>query len=310
MPVLKLIPACKEYIWGGTRLIREFGKTTDRPTMAESWELSCHPDGPSVIANGAYAGQTLAAYIEKEGRGVLGTNCRKYAEFPILIKLIDAARDLSVQVHPDDAYALAHEGQYGKTEAWIVLDAAEGAFLYEGFTREITQEEFRQSIEAGTLTQLLRRIPVKKGDVLFIPAGTIHAICAGVLVAEVQQNSNVTYRVYDYGRPGADGKPRTLHIPQALAVTALTPAEEHTDFGGHTVQCGLFTVDRRSAPWTETCDGASFTSVLITDGEGGITLGEETVPCRKGDSLFIPAGSGEFSLSGNVEALLTRIGMI
>ena len=308
MSVLKLRPAYKDYLWGGDRLIREFGKVTDKTTVAESWELSCHPDGPSTIENGPYAGRTLSEYVEREGKTVLGTNCAGCADFPILIKLIDARRDLSIQVHPSDAYALTHEGQQGKTEMWVVLSAEEDAFLYGGFEREITREEFRESIENGTLTELLHRVPVKRGDVLFIPAGTIHAICHGVLVAEVQQNSNVTYRVFDYDRLGADGRPRTLHVPQALEVTRLAPMQTDYDFGEHLVRCELFTVDRRYAPWTEVCDEASFTSVLVTDGTGTLTADGETVPCRKGDSLFLPAGSGAFSLTGDMEAIITRIG--
>ena len=136
-----------------------------------------------------------------------------------------AKESLSVQVHPSDEYALAHEGQYGKTEMWVVLDAVPGAYLYYGFQREVTKEEFVQQIKAGTLTEILRKLSVKKGDVIFIPSGTLHAIGAGLVIAEIQQNSNVTYRVFDYGRAGADGKPRALHVEKALEVTSLKPAQ-------------------------------------------------------------------------------------
>ena len=219
MSVLKLIPACKDYLWGGHRLVDEYNKEYDGDILAETWELSCHPDGPSRIANGRYAGRTLAEYIEAEGKGVLGTHCRRFRDFPILIKFIDAKQDLSVQVHPDNRYALKNEGQYGKTEMWYVVDAGEEATLYYGFKEEISKEEFAERIQNDTVLDVLNKVPVQKGDVLFIESGTIHAIGADILIAEIQQNSNVTYRVYDYGRVGKDGKKRDLHIEKALAVT-------------------------------------------------------------------------------------------
>lgn len=198
MSILKLKPACKDYLWGGRRLVEEYGKEYDGETLAETWELSCHPDGPSVISNGKYAGKTLEEYIEKEGREILGTHCRRFREFPVLIKFIDANKDLSIQVHPDNRFALKNEGQYGKTEMWYVMDTEPGAFLYYGFKKEISREEFRRRINDNTLTEVLNSVSVKKGDTFFIEAGTIHAIGKGILLAEIQQNSNVTYRVYDY----------------------------------------------------------------------------------------------------------------
>ena len=217
MRILKLKPACKDYLWGGRRLIEEYGKESDGDILAETWELSCHPDGPSVIDNGPYAGRTLQQYIDAEGKAVLGTNCRRFRDFPILTKFIDARDNLSIQVHPDNWYALKNEGQYGKTEMWYVMDAGEQAFLYYGFKREISREEFQERIQKDTLLEVLNAVPVQKGDVLFIESGTIHAIGKDILIAEIQQNSNVTYRVYDYGRVGRDGKKRDLHIEKALA---------------------------------------------------------------------------------------------
>jgi len=225
MSILKLKPGCKDYLWGGSKLIREYGKEYAGDVLAETWELSCHPDGPSVIDGGEYAGWTLAEYIEKKGKAVLGSSCSRLQDFPILIKLIDAKDNLSIQVHPDNQYALENEGQYGKTEMWYVLDAGEDAFLYYGFDKEISLEEFSGRIQEDTLTEVLHAVPVQKGDVLFIEAGTIHAIGKDILIAEIQQNSNVTYRVYDYGRTGKDGKKRELHIEKALAVTNRAPAE-------------------------------------------------------------------------------------
>ena len=166
---------------------------------------------------------TLAEYIAEQGKGILGTDCEKFEDFPILTKLIDAKDNLSIQVHPSNEYALEHEHQYGKTEMWYILDCEPGAFLYYGFDHAITKEEFERRIQDNTLTEVLNAAPVHKGDVFFNPSGTLHAICRGIVIAEIQQNSNVTYRVYDYGRVGADGKPRALHIRQALDVTQLTP---------------------------------------------------------------------------------------
>ncbi|MDE7019130.1 MAG: class I mannose-6-phosphate isomerase, partial [Lachnospiraceae bacterium] len=181
MSILKLRPSCKDYIWGGHRLAEEYGIAYDGNVLAEAWELSCHPDGLSMIANGAYAGKTLRQYIEEQGKEVLGTNCKQFEDFPILIKLIDAKEDLSIQVHPDSEYALRNEGQYGKSEMWYVLDAAEGAYLYYGFQEEINKEEFEKRIKEETLLEVLNAVPVQKGDVLFIEAGTIHAIGKNIM---------------------------------------------------------------------------------------------------------------------------------
>ena len=306
MPILKLLPACKDYLWGGTRLINDYGKRYDGARLAETWELSCHPDGPSVLADGSDAGETLAAYLAAHP-AALGERGRKFAEFPVLIKLIDAARDLSIQVHPDDAYARAHEGQNGKTEMWYVLSATPDAFLYCGFARDISRDELARRIADNTLPEVLRRVSVKAGDAVFIPAGTIHAICHGIVVAEVQQSSNVTYRVCDYGRLGADGRPRALHIAQALDVTRRTAGVPVPDFGGHLARCEYFTVDLLAAPQETVCGAASFLSLLILNGEGEICCGGETAAVKKGDSLFLPAGSGEVRLTGTLRALATRV---
>ena len=207
----------------------------------------------------------------------------------------------------DDAYARLHEGQNGKTEMWHVLEAEPGAFLYCGFDHEITREEFARRIHNNTLPEVLHRIPVKKGDTLFIPAGTIHAICRGIVVAEVQQSSNVTYRVYDYGRLGADGQPRALHIRQALDVTRLSPCPQNFDFGGHLGQCSCFTVDLLTAPQSTLCGADSFLSLLVLEGEGTVVCAGETVQVQKGESLFLPAASGEVRLTGTLHVLSTRV---
>lgn len=313
MAILKLKPSCKDYLWGGTKLRTEFGIKSDKEPLAESWELSCHPDGPSYIANGEAAGKTLQEYIEAHGKEILGTDCESFEQFPVLIKFIDAKKDLSIQVHPDNTYALKNEGQYGKTEMWYVVEAEKGASLYYGFTREVSQEEFEERIRNKTLTEVLNKVQIHKGDVLFIDPGTIHAIGAGCLIAEIQQNSNVTYRVYDYGRKGPDGKERELHVEKALQVTEREPAEEKRDFGLHIASCKYFTVDKvildglRRKKLTGDADRSSFVSMLVLDGEGKISAGGESVNAQKGDSIFVTAGSGEYEIEGEMEALLTTV---
>lgn len=313
MTILKLKPACKDYIWGGNRLKDEFGFQYDGEVLAEAWMLSAHPDGPSTIINGPYAGKTLIEYLNEEGMEVLGTNCRRFREFPILTKFIDARNNLSIQVHPDNAYALHHEGQYGKTEMWYVLDAEPGAFLYYGFKKKISKEEFEERIRNNTLLDVLYALPVHKGDVVFIPSGTLHAIGKGILIAEIQQNSNVTYRIYDYGRVGRDGKPRQLHITQAVAVTKLEPAEKPVNQYPHLGDCDYFTVDKLDLDGvlTRRMQGnvgkESFLSILILDGEGTISCRGEKVSYHKGDSIFLPADSGNWEIEGSCDALLTTI---
>lgn len=310
MPIFKLKPACKSAIWGGQRLKKEYHKEYDGDTLAETWELSCHPDGPSVIENGLFAGRTLREYLRAAGWEVLGSNCQVFQEFPILIKFIDAKDDLSIQVHPNNTDSLKDEGQYGKTELWYVMDAEPGAYLYYGFNREVSREEFKRRVEDHTLPEVLNAVPVHKGDVFYIPAGTIHAICKNILVAEIQQSSNVTYRVYDYGRTGADGKPRQLHVEQALEVTRREPPRKNFNFGGHLARSAYFTVDLYKNGGQFNCDDESFASVLVLDGEGRAICGGESMDCRRGDSLFLPADSGICTLEGDFTILVTRVGTI
>lgn len=303
MPAYKLLPACKDYIWGGQRLKTDFGIDSDLNPLSEAWVLSCHPDGPSVLAD---TGLTLPEYIEREGPEALGERGRQFESFPLLVKLIDARENLSVQVHPSDEYALAHEGQYGKTEMWVVLDAAPGAYLYYGFRREVTREEFARHIAEGALTDLLRKLPVQKGDVVFIPSGTLHAIGAGLVIAEIQQNSNVTYRVFDYGRTGMDGRPRALHVEKALEVTDLRPAQP-TTFGPHLGRCRYFTTDGHEGPFTGMCGGESFHAVLFTEGQGWLSCGGVRRRVKKGECWFLPAGSGAYEIGGQCACLVVYL---
>ncbi len=314
MAILKCIPAVKDYLWGGDRLKREWNIKADTEIAAEAWMLSCHPDGPSTIAEGDLAGKTLSEALAALGKDALGTAAASCPDFPLLIKLIDARDRLSIQVHPDDAYARTHGGGFGKTEMWVILDAAPDAFLYYGFRRTVTREEFARRIRENTLPEILNAVPVKPGDVFFIPPGTLHAIGAGILIAEIQQSSNLTYRVYDYDRRDALGNPRALHIEQALEVTRCEPPQPQT-FAPHLVQCPYFTVDRlvteggSSDGARGTVDETSFLSILPIRGEGELRLtgtGEKAA-FRRGDSLFLAAASGDYVISGDAEVLLTRL---
>lgn len=313
MALLKLAPSYKDYLWGGHRLVEEYHKQYDGDVLAESWELSCHPDGPSRILNGEYAGKTLKEYIDGEGKAVLGTHCRRFRDFPILTKFIDAKDNLSIQVHPNNRYALKNEGQYGKTEMWYVMDAGRDAYLYYGFKIEISREEFEKRIKEDTLLEVLNAVPVQKGDVLFIESGTIHAIGRDILIAEIQQNSNVTYRVYDYGRVGKDGKKRDPHIEKALAVTNRVPIIKDKSSYPHVADCDYFTVDKLNldgrvmSRMEGMVSEESFASILILDGEGTISCGGETLSFRKGDSFFLSAGSGTYQAEGVCDALVTTI---
>ncbi len=317
MAVLKLSPAFKDYLWGGTRLRDDFAKKCDFDKIAESWELSCHKDGPSIIENGADKGLTLEEYIEKNGKAVLGSDCDKFENFPILIKLIDAKDNLSVQVHPNNEYAMRVEGEYGKTEMWYIVDCDEGAELLYGFKDNISKEEFANRIADNTLLEVTNSVPVHKGDVFFIEAGTLHAIGKGILIAEIQQNSNTTYRIYDYGRVGKDGKPRELHVEKAKDVTNLCPAKAYPETSveqkdGYTSKllssCDYFTtyaIDVDSKAVLD-ADSTSFNSVLILEGEGKV-VGDDTVEFKKGDSIFVTAGTGKYAIEGKCKAILTKV---
>lgn len=315
MYILKLNPVFKDYLWGGTKLRDEYGFESDLTKLAEGWMLSCHKDGENTVENGEFAGKTLTEVI-KTNPDFLGENGKKFEYFPILIKLIDAKNDLSVQVHPDNEYAMRVEKEYGKTECWYILDCDEGAELIYGFNREISSEEFKEKIADNTFLETVNKVKVKKGDLFFIEAGTLHAIGSGILLAEIQQNSNTTYRVYDYGRVGADGKPRELHVEKAIDVTNCVPPTRSTDPQGELVEydnystqllteCDLFSVKKVSIKdfFDGVADEKSFVSVLVTDGVGTI----DGIDIKKGDSLFIPANYGTFTIKGNIEAIITRV---
>ena len=318
-----LKPSGKDYIWGGTRLKTEFGKDfLPEEPLAESWECSVHPDGPSYVASGPEEGKPLVELLAEHPE-YLGTtpSVSVSGMLPILVKLIDVKADLSVQVHPDDDYANRMEnGQAGKTELWYVVDAEPGAQIVFGLNRSTTREELRHSLENGTVEQYLNHIPVQCGDVFFITAGTIHAIGKGVLIAEIQQNSNLTYRLYDYGRLGKDGKPRPLHIEKALDVVKLFGSHplsqpirvlRQTDGFVHELLCSspYFQVDRcmlgaENIPLEQLSE--SFRVLLCLSGSGTLSEGGEQVKFQKGQTLFIPATANDLSLSGEASFLLIR----
>ncbi len=303
MEILKLYPAYKDYLWGGTKLAERYGKTANCTPVAESWELSFHKDGETRLSDGRTLREALTP-------AELGTACADFPFFPMLIKFIDAKQNLSVQVHPSDEYALANENSFGKTEMWYVVEADAGAGLYVGFSRDVTRAEYEQAIADGTLCELLNFYPVQKGDCYFIPAGTIHAIGAGCVICEIQQNSNLTYRVFDYGRVGADGKPRELHVEKALAVTNLTKYEKLTPSGGEfgtevLGSCSYFHVTRQMVrgKWQIKTGARSFKCVTCVEGVGQI----DAHPISRGDSYFIPANYGVAHLSGDMVLVCAEV---
>ncbi|MGM9540033.1 type I phosphomannose isomerase catalytic subunit [Anaerovibrio sp.] len=317
-PLLMQAPV-KDYIWGGTKLREKYSKVSEADKLAESWELSCHQDGPSIIANGPAKGRTLEQYIEAEGREILGSKAQSFENFPIMIKLIDAKDNLSVQVHPDNEYALKNEGEYGKTEMWYIIDAEPGAELLYGVEKKITADELAESLQNGTITDICHHAPVKKGDVFFIPAGTIHAIGKGILLAEVQQNSNTTYRLYDYGRLGNDGKPRQLHVKQGSEVSSLEPLplkDEREvvalspDCNGELLaSCDYFTTYGVQVDGTASLVSGSdsFQTFTVLEGSLTLTAGDTLLEMSAGQTVFLPAGMGGYTLDGKAHLIFTTL---
>lgn len=315
---IKLQPVFKEIVWGGNRLKNDYGFKSNLNNIAEAWMLCARNDGDNVVVNGEFEGESFTELV-KEHKELLGTKGEKYEEFPLLIKFIDAKSDLSVQVHPDDEYAKKYENSYGKTEAWYILDCDEGAQLIYGFNKELTREEFKKSIEDNTFLDYVNKVNVKKGDVFFIEAGTLHAIGGGILLAEVQQNCNTTYRVYDYGRL-VDGKPRELHVEKALDVTDTVPPTRSGDADGEKItldgavfqelcSCEFFKMSTLVVDGTYTLDvnDESFVSLLVTKGQGTVECGGTSVEIASGDSIFVPANAGKTVLNGSFEVLVSTL---
>ena len=310
-----LRPAAKEYLWGGNRLNDDFNLGLPVYPLAEAWMCSTHPDGVSTVEGEERPlTEILAAHPEWLGTHVLQVTEGK-AELPILIKLIDAKEDLSVQVHPDDDYARRVEGSWGKTEMWYVLSARKGAQLVYGFSRDTGAEEIRETVQEGTVTELLNHVPVKKDDLFYIEAGTVHAIGAGCLIAEIQQSSNLTYRLYDYDRVGRDGKKRELHVEKALDVANLKSSampkqpmrviRYRNGYASELIaRCRYFQAERlllntegRKMAEFRT-EGNSFHALLCTEG-CGVLFGEGyDQNFFKGDCVFVPADSIPLKLHG------------
>lgn len=323
MEPFKLTPAFKDYIWGGEKLKKFYNKRTNLEIVAESWELSSHKDGSSIIgevaggADIALLGTSFLEFTQKYPEAV-GTRA-KGSEFPILIKLIDAKNDLSIQVHPNDAYAKIYENSPGKTELWHILEAEESAFLYIGYNKNMEKDEVAKLIQNGGIIDALNKIPVKRGDTFLINAGTLHAINKGIVLAEIQQSSNLTYRVYDYGRKGPDGNPRELHIEKALAVMTTEKytseaeakeavnAEEYFGEGRLLAKCEYFTVyaNRLEQSGEGLYNGTedTFAALLVTEGALKVISENSELSAQKGDCVFIPAGKKTIKLTGNAEYL-------
>lgn len=308
--ILRLAPAFKDYLWGGNIIKEKYG-ITDMDIVAEAWVFSTHKDGQSIVMDGALKGKTLSEAVEAMGKEALGKKAAEFEMFPQMIKIIDAEQSLSIQVHPSDEYALSNEGQYGKTEMWYILDAKEGAGIYYGVKKECTSADLEKAIKENKIEDVLRFVPCKKGESYFIPSGTIHAIGAGLLIAEVQQNSNVTYRVYDFGRVGADGKPRELHTEKALKVSNLSPMTDEKEKTAEIIANGKKTL-LSSCPYFEAVkieiDGEytvkpedSFVCVFIIEGSGEIN-GKEF---GKYDTFFVPADFDCATLSGKFTAIIS-----
>lgn len=315
---LLLEPVYKDYIWGGERLKKDFGKETDLYPLAESWELACHKDGTNRVINGECAGRTLQSMIE-EYPSIVGEKVGDINLMPVMVKLIDANASLSIQVHPDDDYAARTGCGCGKSEMWYVLDAEEDAEIIYGFKDTVTKNEFETSIKNGSLLEIVNRVKVKKGDVFFTQAGTLHAIGKGILVAEIQQNSNITYRVYDYGRRGKDGNHRPLHIEDALNVIVLektyqpkiklTDIETDAHLETLLIKCPYFKskLIRLKGEIKSFADRHSFHHLLCTDNNGIFEWNGTKISLKKGDSLLVPAGCGQYTIKGKLEYILTEV---
>lgn len=308
-----LTPTFQERIWGGTKLASEFNYNIPSDLTGECWAVSGHPNGQSIVTDGPYKGYKLGE-LYKEKKELFGNHPSDV--FPLLTKILDANQDLSVQVHPNDEYANKNEnGELGKTECWYVIDCEEDAEIIFGHTAE-TREEFITRVEKGEWEELLTRISVKPGDFFYVPSGTIHALCAGVLILETQQSSDTTYRVYDYDRRDADGNTRELHIDKSIAVSTIphenvnvTPKVKKDGETNITtyVEAEYFTVYKWdiASSYTDT-QSHPFLIASVIDGEGQLETTEGTFSLQKGDHLILPNGLGEFTIQGNVSLIVSH----
>ncbi|MDE6275124.1 MAG: class I mannose-6-phosphate isomerase [Clostridia bacterium] len=313
---MKLVPATVEAVWGGTRLMSDkWNKKGVGANIAESWELACHEKGESIVVNGEFSSRRLSGVLE-ENPQFLGVKGRGFSFFPILVKLIDSKSNLSIQVHPDDEYALREEGEYGKTEMWYIVEAKQGSGVYCGFKEPISKEQLGQALAEGKITDYLNFIEVQKGDCLFIPAGTVHAICGGILLCEVQQNSSITYRLYDYDRVDDKGNKRQLHIDKALDVTdtsKVVKANENSvrvdDNAVTLASCKYFTASEITCQeeYNFEVGEDSFVSLTVVDGSGAIMADGNCISLDLGDTVFLPAELGKVTIYGNLKAISAKV---
>lgn len=315
-------PELKDYLWGGRKLEKYGRYLPPKENIAESWEISGHPDGLTLVENGVYAGKTLDDLIRLLGEGLVGTHNRwalERGKFPLLVKLIDAHQNLSVQVHPGDEYALAHEGnELGKTEMWVVLDAEPNAGIIYGLSKQTNRVELRAAIINGSLTEYLKKVPLNAGDHICVPSGTLHAILAGTFLVEVQQNSNTTYRAYDWGRVNQKGESRELHIEKSLDVinydqvdmtlTASKIIDVHKGISVERLcQNQYFTTDRlilsKGTAYSGVCDGTTLEIWGLLSGE--IEVNGQLMQGIK--FVLLPAALGEYKIKSITDSTLLRI---
>lgn len=320
---LKFKPIYKDYVWGG-RNFEKLGRVLPDGIVAESWEISCHPNGLSVISNGEFAGMTLKELIDRYGRKVLGDALpdKDLKKFPLLVKLIDASNKLSVQVHPDDDYAFTHEnGEYGKNEMWYIMSAKPGAKLIYDVIPGTTKETFAEAVKNNNIASCLKEVEVLPGDVINIPAGLVHAIGEGIMLAEIQQNSDTTYRVYDYDRTDSNGNKRPLHIEKALDVIDFNAKNRKEKAEGLTVKLAdnsyktfyvankYFSVELYNVDGAieENPKGQKFHIYVFTEGHCVIESEGSKVEAVKGESILIPASMGNYKMVGNFKALKSYV---
>ncbi len=309
---LFLNPVFQDRIWGGTQLHDYFGYAIPSDKTGEDWAISAHPNGPSTVKNGEFAGKTLIQ-LWTEHPELFGNP--EDPVFPLLTKILDANTDLSVQVHPDDAYAKVHEnGELGKTECWYIIDCAEGAELIYGHHAK-TKEEFVHMVENGEWDKLLRKVKIAPGEFYYVPSGTIHALGTGTLVLETQQSSDTTYRVYDYDRKDADGNTRELHLEKAIDVTTIPHQDAKLDFQVEKrdgvnittfVSNDFFSVYKWEIDGTAKFDAtAPYTLVSILDGAATLTISGNETPVKKGDHFILPNTINSWALTGTATAIVS-----
>ena len=300
---IKFAPIYKERIWGGNNLNKIFGRDLPSHHIGESWELSSHENGTSIVMNGSLAGKNLQEIMMEYKEKLMGKKFVDDHHFPLLIKIIDANDKLSIQVHPEEKYADPAQGEAGKTEAWYVVSAKEKAEIIYGIKKDITKEDFIKAVENSTVDDIVKRAPVKTGDMVFVPAGMVHALPEGVMVYEVQQNSDTTYRIHDYDRVGVDGKRRELHIEKGIEVIRFT-GQASCDFNKSSIRCQHFCMEKleiqgiRNEKTEE-----QFIIYCVIAGNGEILYQDLAETLAAGDTILIPAYLGEFVIQGNMEVL-------